>query len=301
MMELTLEQIKSFLAVTEEKSFSLAAERIFRTQSAVSIQIARLEEQLNTKLFNRTTKQLDLTDAGGILYRYLKRIESTLDEAESELGDIRHARKGKLLLSTSDTTACYHLPPVLQGFRELHPDVDITVMNATSPRTRQMVLDSRVDLGIVTLDRVPEELESVPLFPRSDLLVCHPEHPLAGRDSLFLKDLESWPFILLDRNCSTRQILDRKLKDARVRLKITMELSSVEVIKRFVRINAGISIIPEAAVMEDIAENRLASVGIKDYNTDKPVYLGIVYRKNRYLSAVSRSFLKFISRKNYGN
>ena len=295
MMELTQEQIRSFLAVTEEKSFSLAAEKIYRTQSAVSIQISRLEEQLETRLFNRTTKQLNLTEAGEVLYRYLKRVESTLEEAEAELGDLRRVKKGRLVLSTSDTTACYHLPPILQGFREIYPEVDILVRNAPSPRTRQMVLNNEVDLGIVTLDRDTGELTSVPLFPRKDVMICPPEHPLAGRGELFLKDMETQPFILLDDKCSTRQILDRLLISSRVSLKIAMELSSVEVIKRFVRINAGISVIPEAAIRDEISAGLLSSVKIKDYAAVKPVYLGMIYRKNRYLSAVSREFLEYIS------
>jgi len=296
MIDISIEQIRAFLAVVTYGNFSAAAEKIFRTQAAVSIQIAKLEQTLHTRLFNRTTKQIELTDAGKVLKKYLKQVEYFLVQAETELKDLEHVRKGRLLLSTSDTTACYRLPGILRTYNQEYPGVEIIIQNATSPRTKELVMDNLIDLGIITLDNVPSELRTIPLFPRSDVVICHPDHPLADRKEILLKDLEKYNCILLDRNCSTRQLLDRICLESHVKLNIIMELSSVEVIKRFVMINSGISVIPEIAVKEEFTANYLSSVNIQDYLNQEPVRMGVIYKKNRYISAAVKSFLNILNR-----
>jgi DNA-binding transcriptional LysR family regulator len=291
MLDITFEQIRAFLAIVKYGTFSAAAEKIFRTQAALSIQVAKLEQTLHTRLFNRTTKQVELTEAGNVLTRYLKQVEYLLSQADAELGDLQHVKKGRLLLSTSDTTACYRLPNILQKFTRDYPGVEISIRNATSPRTLKLVMDNSIDLGIVTLVNIPSELQAIPLFPRYDVVICHPGHPLAGRKEILLKDLEQYNCILLDQNCATRQLLDRVCIRSRVSLNIVMELSSVEVIKRFVMINSGISIIPDVAVKEEVAVKQIAAMKISDYLKHKPVRIGVVYRKKRYISSAVQSFL----------
>lgn len=294
MLDLTQEQIRSFLAVVKYSNFSRAAEKTFRTQAAVSIQISRLEEQLGTVLFLRSSKPLELTPAGEVLFHHLQRVQSIMAEAGTELMDLQDMKKGRLVLSTSDTTACYYLPDLLRQFHLKYPGIEIQVQNTTSPNTRKMVRENRVDLGIVTLRDLPKDVKAIPLFPRKDCLICHPQHPLARRDVLFLKDLEPYSCILLDDNCSTRRILNTRLKQARVNLKITMELSSVEVIKRFVQIDAGISLVPQMAVIEELAQGRLASVELADYRQSDAVSMGILYNKNRYLSKAAEEFISLL-------
>ncbi|MBN2533794.1 MAG: LysR family transcriptional regulator [Spirochaetales bacterium] len=291
MLDITFEQIRAFLAVAKYGNFSIAAEKIFRTQAALSIQVARLEQTLHTRLFDRTTKKVNLTDTGNVLFHYLKQIEHLLIQADAELRDLQQVIKGRLVLSTSDTTACYRLPGILQKYNRQYPGVDIIIQNATSPRTMELVMDNAIDLGIISLVNVPPDLKSIPLFPRYDVVICYPEHPLYGRKEILLKDLETYNCILLDHQCATRQLLDQYCFHSRVTLKIIMELSSVEVIKRFVMINSGISIIPAIAVKEEVAGKKLAVIKIRDYQEQKPVQMGVVYKRNRYLSAAVKSFI----------
>jgi DNA-binding transcriptional LysR family regulator len=296
MNDITFEQIRAFLAVAKYGSFSIAAEKVYRTQAALSIQVARLEETAGTRMFDRSTKQVALTSAGEVMRRYLLQVEQSLQQAETELGDLQQLKKGRLVLCTSDTTACYRLPRILQEFHREFPGVELIVRNATSPKTRELVKQSIVDVGIVTLDTIPAKLESRPLFPRADVVICPPHHQLSDRQEVFLKDLEAYSCILLDGHCSTRQILDRKCHDIQVTLNITMELSSVEVIKRFVRIDAGISIVPEVAVQEEVANGQLVSLRICEYRDNPPIHMGVVYRKDRYLSSAARVFLERLAR-----
>ena len=291
MNNITFEQIRAFLAVAEFRNFSKAAENIYRTQAALSIQVARLEETVGMCLFNRTTKQVKLTAAGQVMQRYLLQVEQSLRQAETELEDMQQLKKGTLVLCTSDTTACYRLPRILQEFNREFPGVELIVRNATSPKTIELVMGNSVDLGIVTLDKTPEELTSLSLFPRNDVVICNPDHELSDRNEVFLKDLETFSCILLDGNCATRQILDRMCSDSRITLKIIMELSSVEVIKRFVRIAAGISIVPDVAVREEVAAGQVVSLKINEYRDHTPVHMGVIYRKDRYLSSAAQVFL----------
>lgn len=202
--------------------------------------------------------------------------------------------KGRLVISTSDTTACYRLPSLMKSYREHYPGIDIVVRNSTSLKTIEAVMNYEVDVGIATIRQLRPELDSIPLFPRTDVLICHPNHPLATREFVFLKDLEQYQCVLLDRNCSSRRILDDACHRAKVTLDITMELSSIEVIKHFVRINMGVSIAPEVAVKRECQAKELATIRIKDFESGVKTQMGVVYRKNKYVSLATRKFLEMI-------
>jgi DNA-binding transcriptional LysR family regulator len=291
-MKLFSDQLTVFHAVAKHGSFSRAAVALFRSQSAVSIQVAKLEEMIGKPLFDRTTRHLALTEAGQILLRYVTQVERLLEEAVQELEDLERLERGQLILCTSDTTGCYRLPAMLKQYRERHPGIDIVVQNATSLRTIQAVADNTVDLGIVTLAYLKPEIEAIPLFMRHDVLICPPEHPVARRAAVRLKDLEQYPLILLDRHCSSRRIIDDLCQAARVRLDIAMELSSIELIKRFVRIDAGLSIVPAISIQEEVESGALARVEISDFHDRPRQQMGIIYKKGRYLSRAARSFME---------
>ncbi|MBA3030295.1 MAG: LysR family transcriptional regulator [Desulfobacteraceae bacterium] len=292
MLDITFEQMNAFHAVASCGSFSRAGKKIFRTQSAVSIQIAKMEDALNEKLFHRTTKSVELTDAGKVMHGYVTKIKTLLEEAEQELMDMGKLERGRLVLSTSDTTACYRLPAILQSYKGKYPGIEILVRNSTSLKTIEMVMQNEVDMGIATLADISPEMEAIPLFPRQDVVICHPDHALARRKEVFLKDLEQYECVLLDRNCSSRRILDEFCKAAKVNLKIAMELSSIEVIKNFVAVDAGISIVPEVAVQKEQKTGELHLLTLKDFQKGEEKKMGVIYRKNRYLSLAARKFLE---------
>ena len=295
-MDITFEQINAFYGVARHRSFSRAGQEIFRSQSAVSIQIAKLEDTIGQKLFHRTTKSIELTDAGSTLLRYVEDIKRLLDEAEMELQDLAEMERGRLTICTSDTTACYRIPRLLQKYRVRYPGIEIIVRNATSLKTVDHVLRREVDLGICTLSYLKPGLKEIPLFSRSDVVICHPEHPLAGRREVFLKDLEPYHSVLLDQNCSSRKILDEACEKAKAKLSIAMELSSIEVVKSFVSIGAGISVVPEVAVHEEVEAGKLVSIRVKDFDKAGQTRMGVIYRTDRYLSTAARSFLHMLQK-----
>ena len=286
------DQIMAFHAVATYGSFSKAAVSLSRSQSSISVQVAKLEESLGKRLFERTTKRIRLTDAGQILLLYVSQIDSLMQQALQELDDLDHLERGRLVICASDTTGCYYLPPLLQRYRQRHPGIDIVVRNATSPETIEAVRHHEVDLGIVTLPATPDDLVIMPLFSRHDVLISHPQHPLAQCTSITLQELASYPLILLDQQCASRRIIDEVCARAQVSLQISMELRSIEVIKRFVRIDAGLSIVPDMAVREDIEAGVLASVEVADFANRALYQMGMIYKKNRYLARAAQSFLE---------
>jgi DNA-binding transcriptional LysR family regulator len=290
-LDLPYESLRTFAAVARLGSFSKAGAELLRSQSAVSLQISKLEQVLGRRLLDRTTKRVDLTEAGRVLLGYVAQTEALLEQAGRELEDLDRLERGRLVICASDTTGCYRLPDILQRYRERHPRIEIVIRNATSPRSVQAVLDHEVDLGIVTLSAAAPGLEAVRLFPRKDVLICHPGHRLARRRRVLLKDLERYPFILLDDKCASRRLLDALCAEAKAVLPVAMELSSIEVIKRFVRIDAGLSVVPAMAVQEEVAAGALAAVEIADLERAPRTYMGAVYKQGRYLTLAARSFL----------
>jgi DNA-binding transcriptional LysR family regulator len=284
--------LRTFAEVARQGSFSRAAGVLCRSQSAVSLAVLKLEGVVGRRLLDRTTKRVALTEAGEVLLGYARQTEALLEQAGRELEDLDRMERGRLVICASDTTGCYRLPAILQRYREQHPGIEIVIRNATSPRTVQAVLDHEVDLGIVTLKGLAPELEATPLFPRRDVLICHPQHRLARRKRILLKDLERYSFILLDERCSSRRIIDELCAEARVVLPISMELSSIEVIKRFVRIDSGLSVVPEMAVQEEVAGGTLAAVEVSDMARAPQYDMGVVYKQGRYLTLAARSFLE---------
>jgi len=291
-MDFPDEQMAAFHAVAKYGSFSKAGVALCRSQSAVSVQVAKLEAALGKRLFDRTTKHVALTEAGRILLRYTTQIEGLLQQAVQELADLDPCERGRLVLCTSDTMACYRLPALLQQYRTRHPGIDLVVRNAFSSQTIEAVSAREVDFGIVTLAALKPELEAISLFPHHNVLICHPQHPLAQRTTVRLKDLACYPLLLLDQRCASRRIIDRLCAQARVRLHITMELGSVEVIKRFVRIDAGLSIVPAIAVQEEVQAGGLAAVTLHDFCHPPQYNIGVIYKKGQYLSLAARSFLQ---------
>ncbi len=290
-MDLPYDALRAFAMVAEEQSFSRAGEKLLRSQSAISLKVAKLEACVGHRLLDRSTKHVALTEAGSVLLAYARQTEALLEQAAHELADLNGLERGRLVICASDTTGCYRLPAILQRYRARHPGIEIVIRNATSPLTIEALLAHEIDLGIVTLRKLNPDIEALPLFPRHDVLICHPDHPLARRRRILLKDLERYAFILLDERCSSRQLLDDLCAASRVELVIAMELSSIEVIKRFVRIDAGLSVVPAVAVQEEIDSGQLASVEIVDFESAEVHDMGVVYKRNRYLSLAARSFL----------
>src|SRR5262245_5515324 len=257
-----MDRHEAFRAVAEEGSFSRAAARVHRTQSAVSQAVRALEDETGERLFLRDARAVRLTHAGELLLAHVRTALDALDAGLARLSGLQELREGTLALSASDTTAMYTLPEVLRAFRERYPGVELQLSNDPSPQAARKVLLARADLALVTLPLRHARLDVTPLAAREDVVICARSHALAASSRARLRDLADYRWLLLDRAAHTRRFLDAQFRRAGVRPRIAMETASLEVIKRMVELDLGISVAPRVAVQEELRAGRLHAVEV---------------------------------------
>ena len=288
-------QLEVFMAVAEEKSFSRAGHRIGRTQPAISSAIKLLEEELGEPLFDRLGRSIKLTAGGELLTDYAKRLLRLRSEALEAMGELRGLGRGTLKLGANETTCLYLLPEVLASFKQAYPQVQVDIQRAITRSITEKVVDGSLDFGIVTLPVHNPRLEAITIHQDDMALIVSPSHRLASRRSVQMKELAGEPFILHKIGTTTRERLVKHFNDGGVKMKVTMELASIETIKRFVSIGMGISIVPRLCIEKEIEEGSLRALTIRDARFQRR--LGLVYNKDRYQSQAARAFLALISEK----
>jgi len=242
------DRLTVFRTVAREGGFSKAARKLLRTQPAISQAIRLLEEDLGERLFDRRGRETKLTAAGAVYLEHVDAAFDALERGRARLSARRALLEGELVIGTSDTIACYVLPPVLAAFRAEHPGVEVRISNRPTPVTVDQLRSRDVDVGFVTWPIREKGLRCAPLARREDVAIFAPDHPLADRRRLSLTTLGRHPLLLLDRSSGSRRFIDRCFADAGVTPHITMELASIEVIKQLVRLGFGASIVPAIAV-----------------------------------------------------
>jgi len=293
-MVLDSERLASFRAVAREGGFSRAAARLHKTQPAVSQAVRALEEDVGETLFVRGGRTTQLTAAGEILLEHTEESFAALERARVRLEALRGLEAGDLTIGTSDTTACYVLPPVLAAFRDRHPGIELRLSNRPSPITEAQLPAREVDVGFVTLPAVSPKLASEPLVVREDVAIFAPDHPLAGRKRVRLAEFLESPLLLLDAGARTRSVIDERLRahagSTRVAARIAMELASIEVVKRLVALGFGVSIVPRIAITQEVEAGTLASAEL--WKRADARTLGIAYLANSPLTAAAKRFME---------
>lgn len=269
-----------------------------KTQSAVSQAVIQLERDVGLPLFVRDGRATRLTDAGRELLNHTERVFAEMDAARQRISALGEMRTGRLSIGASDTLACHLLPPVFRAFRERYPGIELKLENRPSPETARAVLERRVDLGVVVLPleavtgarASADKLDVISLAPHPDAVICLPSHPLARRKTARARDLADEPLVLLDRSTGTRAHVDAAFERARIRPHVTMEMGSVEVLKRLVELGFGVSIVPAMAVRTEVARGTLAAVGFSSSGRRRSV--GVVTPRNSLLSPATTAFVE---------
>jgi LysR family transcriptional regulator, cyn operon transcriptional activator len=286
-----LHQLRGFYEVARERSFTRAAERLFLTQPAISLQLKALEEELGESLFERGRKSVRLTPAGEILFRYVRQVFNRLEEAGNEIAALRDLLGGRLVIGTSDTNCTYLLPEVLEEFRDRYPQVELDIRNRMSTEVGQLVLDHEVDFGLATLPVRHRDLVCQGLFGRRDVLICPPGHALAGRKHVHLKTLAQYPLLVLERGSTSRQLLEEVFRSAGLELKTAMNLGGIEVIKRFVQIGLGLALVPRFAVGAEVEQGLVVAVQVQGLARRA---VGLVEHRGRRRSPAAEAFVNLL-------
>jgi len=289
-MELT--QLEFFLMVVEEGSFSKAAVRVFRTQPAVSIAIRRLEEEIGAPLFDRSQKTPTLTDAGELVYDYAKRILSLRDHAQNVVTELRALERGRVRIGANESTSLYILPHLILEYREQHPNVKVEIFRQVSERLPREVLDRSVDFALLAFEPVDSDLESFPILQDELVLIMSPDDPLAKRGSLKIEELGEQSFVAHNVKTASRYKVVEAFEQHHTPLNITLELATVETIKRFVQLKIGLAFVPRMCVAEELERGTLATVPVPELSYFRTLW--VTHRRNITLSHAAAAFLEVL-------
>jgi DNA-binding transcriptional LysR family regulator len=286
---LELSQLEVFLAVAREHRFSRAAEKLFRTQSAVSQTIRKLEDELGEALFDRSSREGVLTDAGEVLYEYAERLLNLRQDAHESLAGLRELQKGKLVIAANEFTALYLLP-VLAEFRRLHPMIKITVQRALGSRIPDDVLQHSAELGVLSYKPEEPRLHSVVTYLDELVLVVPPKHPLASAREVSIRQLGAESFVAHIVSSPYREKVLQTFQKHKTPLHMGLELPTLQAIKQFVAMGNGVAFMPEISVEAELARGELVRIPVRELHVQRK--LRLIYRKEAGLSHAGRAFLK---------
>jgi DNA-binding transcriptional LysR family regulator len=289
---LDLAQLEIFLAIAEEKSFSRAAERMHRTQPAISIAIKRLEEELGEALFDRSSKSGTLTEAGKILLSYAQKLINLRDEATEAVAELRGMYRGRLTIGANESTSLYLLPPLLLEYRKQHPNIKIEVFRNVSERIPNEVLERNLDFGFLSYDPLHPSLQSFEVHRDELVLVVPAKHPLAKRKAVTVRDLAGEQFVAHNVKTPARTRIFELFAQHRTPLNICIELATLDTIKDFVKRDVGVAILPRLSVQTEINSGELVEVPVNGMKIEKP--LRLVCRRETSLSHAAKSFLDIV-------
>ncbi|WP_430462296.1 LysR family transcriptional regulator [Thalassolituus sp. LLYu03] len=282
--------LKAFLAVADQQSFSLAAEQLFLTQSAVSKRVQLLESQLSTSLFDRHNRTISLTEAGMALLPKARQILDLVADTELQLMNLDGHVSGVLSLATSHHIGLHRLPPVLREFTARYPNAQLNLSFMGSERAYQAVEQRQVELALTTLDGdtpPPDTIEIHPLWQDDMICVCAPEHPLASLDELSLSDLAAAPAILPEQDTITFHLVERVFHQAGLRLNAPMPTNYLETIKMMVSVGMGWSLLPASMLDEQLVRLHWPASAVTRQ-------LGLIHLRQRTLSNAARAFREIL-------
>lgn len=294
----TIDQLRILLAIATEGSFKRAADSLYVSQPAVSLQVQNLEKQLDVPLFDRGGRKAQLTEAGKLLLTYGEKIISLCQETCSAIEDLQNLRGGTLIVGASQTTGTYLLPRMIGLFRQKYPLVGVQLQVHSTRRTSWAVANGQVDLAIIGGEVPQELLESLTIIPYCEdelALILPPNHPLACGGKIQKEDLYDLNFIALDSQSTIRKVIDQVLSRYDIntkRLKIEMELNSIEAIKNAVQSGLGAAFVSVTAIAKELEMQVLQSPGIEGVEVKR--MLSVIISTQRYRSKAAEAFMEEI-------
>lgn len=291
------DSIQVFLKVVEKKSFSKAAKALFLTQPAVSFQIQMLEEQYGTRLLDRMSRTIIMTEAGELLYKYATEIDTMQDRLEDHMKALTTTTIGRLKIGASNTIGDNIIPSILGSFKKRHPKVNLILEVGNSDEIEMAVHETSLDLGLVEGPPIGKDLESVPYVLDELVVVTRIGHPwtLEGEISLF--ELDAYPFISRERGSGTRAEIEHHLKSAGFpinNLDSFMHLGSTAAIKTALQDGHSFSILSKWAIQDEVKDGRLAVVPLKETRFSRQ--FRIVTHKKKFHTQANEAFLEYLKK-----
>jgi DNA-binding transcriptional LysR family regulator len=284
-----INQLEVLVAVAQEKSFSRAAERLHRTQPAISQAIRRLETEIGEPLFDRSSKDGTMTAAGRVLFGLAQQMINLRHGAHAAIKELKGLHRGKLSLSANEYTVLYLLP-LLPVFRARHPHIKIEVKRSLASRISSEILARETEIGIVSFKPNDPAITSVPVLTDELALIVPPSHPLAEKKVVSVRELGAESFVAHNVPSPYRERVVRTFEKYRTPLNISLEMPTLEAIKRFVEAGMGVALVPRLAAQAEIARGQVAALTVREMKLERKLFL--VYRKGATLSHAARAFLR---------
>ncbi|HMV50176.1 MAG TPA: LysR family transcriptional regulator [Blastocatellia bacterium] len=289
-----IETLKTFCDLIETGSFSKAAALNFVSQSAVSQQVKTLEQRFDRQLLERSPrKNIVPTEAGRLLYAEFKEIVERFAAVENRLRAKSEVMTGTIRVATVYSIGLHELPPYIKQFMKSHPQVRVHIEYSRTDKVYEACLNNTIDFGIVALPLRRPNIAVIPLRNDKLVIVCSPDHRLAGRKRISIQELAEEEFVAFERDIPTRKTIDRILKQHNVPVNYVMEFDNIETIKRSVEVGLGLSILPETAVANEVENRLLAMLDFSEGTFTRPI--GIIHRKGKVFSPAAGKFVEMLT------
>jgi LysR family transcriptional regulator, low CO2-responsive transcriptional regulator len=283
------DQLETFLEVARHTSFSRAAEKRFRTQPAISSQIRALEEEVGARLFDRSGGKVALTAAGKVFQQYA---EQTLEARKGmmvTLAELERIPRGEIVVGANEGTCLHILPEVFAEFKKLYPNVAVQISRLERAKILESIIDNSVDFGVVSTPVDDKRLTVVNIHRDELVIIAPPGHPLSHMKQASIADAARFP-LLLPKVGRTRDALENLFHEHRLKPRVSMELDSSELLKRFVAADVGVGFIARSNILEDAKAGVLAAVPLADASIRRD--LALVFRKDKALSRAALAFIE---------
>lgn len=284
-----LQDLQTFELVASERSFSRAAKKLHRTQPAVSQAIRRLEDELGDRLFDRTSRNGALTEAGVLLREHATRLLRLAADAEAAVRELQHVRRGRVIIGANEA-AVHSLLPIVQRFAREHPHATVEVRRVASRQIATELLARSLDFGVLTFQPPDKGLQSISLGTDELVLLTHPKHRLASRTRVTIEEVGREIVIAHNDPSPARERVLRLYERRHAPINIQIALPSLDGIKRAVEMGLGVAVLPRRCALTEIARGHLTAVKIPALSA--PQSVRIVFRKGGEMSKAAAAFLE---------
>ncbi|WP_185205977.1 LysR family transcriptional regulator [Chryseobacterium sp. C3] len=287
-------RLKVFHTVASRSSFTKASEELNISQPAVTKHIKEIENQLNTKLFDRKGTSIQLTQSGKILFEYAEKIRNIYRDLEFEIHQINQKHRGKLIIGASTTVAQYILPEILAKFKSYYKDIKIELITHNTEMVSELLKDGKIDLGIIEGESQSAYFDYQKFKADEIVLVAKANHPLVNK-TLNVKDLYELELVLREQGSGSLEFIQNRLKEKGIvieNLNVVMQLGSSESIKNYLLHSDALAFLSVSTILNELKNNQLTIIDVKNFSIERNFHF--ILPKGEQ-SELIRLFLKFIS------
>ncbi len=282
------DQLETFLEVARHLNFSRAAEKRFRTQPAISAQIRALEDEVGAKLLDRSGGKVSITAAGKVFQQYAEEALQARRAAMAAIAEMERVPRGEIIVGANEGTCLHILPEVFADFKKQYPNVGVNIARLESAAILGAVFDNSVDFGVVSLPVSDNRLTVVPIHKDELAVIVPPGHPLAKAKAVEIAETANYPLVVPEGG-RTRDALEQLFHERKLKMNVSMELGSSELLKRFVAAGMGVGFMARSNVREDVRAGTLAAIPLADATIRRD--LALVFRKDKALSRAALAFI----------